>query len=275
MSIRGNTDCMESIRNDQSICSFEPSKATEHTNPFLYMISIPYEFTEAARNMMMQPDIEPNASNASKNHTPIPGIHEPSVDTGSHDTFDNSDDPDIILEGACILFVMKRILFARRPRNNFKHTLSSAFSTYQNQFLTDDTDFNIDIHEQCQSKIPFGFLSGFMNQNNLTMEPVTGNLRKTIDMIQERKKTGNYIVFCSLNSGYTHPSNKKLERNPYVKNHCVLFRNGYILCDYLCALKDAKLSIIKHIKITSGDMNTENTSQTSYISRIKSIYKVV
>jgi hypothetical protein len=187
-------------------------------------------------------------------------------------TYDNT---NVTVEGECILFVMQRLLFSRRPRHSFKHVLSKAFNEYQQKYLFDNTEFNIDIHEPVNSKIPFDFFATVLRTHEFTLEPIEGNLRKIIDNLQERKKTGNYIVFCTLNSEYTHPCNKKLEKNPYVKHHCVIFRNGYILCSYLCGLKDPKLSITKHIKVISNDFNTNNTSFTSYISKIKLMYKVI
>jgi len=264
------------IEDDTSLCTLDTNNFENTNDPFLFMISIPQDIKDA---LSTSPN-EPSGKDVDLSNTAFKNISQVDNHTQLQHAQYTPDsnvrvDTDVVVEGECILFVMQRLLFSRRPRHSFKHVLNQAFKEYQQKYLFDDTEFNIDIHEPVNSKIPFDFFTTVMQTNEYMLEPIQGNLRKIIDCLQERTKTGNYIVFCTLNSEYTHPCNKKLEKNPHVTDHCVIFRNGYILCNYLCRLKDPKLSITKHIKVISNDFNTNNTSPTSYVSKIKAMFKVI
>ena len=263
------------IDQDTSICTLSTNMATDHADPFMIMIPTDMIFSLSKNEDSPEKHIVPSTKSSSDFLNTFTHHDAYQTSSTSTNTMLTLHEDKNIIEGTSILFVMQRIVFARRPHKNFKHVLHSSLSEYKYIRLLDTSEFNIDLHEPGNSKIPFDFFLKFLKDRHLNTEHIQGNLHNIIESLQERKPTGTHIAICSLNSNYTHPSNKNLKKNPFVEHHCVIFRNGYILCDYLSHLKDAKLSIIKHLTITSGDMNVENTSPTSYISRIKAIYKVV
>ena len=265
------------IAQDSSICTLATNLVTDHTDPFMIMIPTDMILSLDKNEESQQKHMVPSTKSSSDFLNTFTHHHDANQtsSTSTNTMITLHEDKNIIIEGSSILFVMQRIIFARRPHKNFKHVLHTSLSEYKYLQLLDTSEFNIDLHEPVNSKIPFDFFLKFLKDRHLNTKHIQGDLRNIIESLQERKPTGTHIVICSLNSNYTHPSNKNLKKNPFVEHHCVIFRNGYILCDYLSHLKDAKLSIIKHIAITSGDMDVENTSQTSYISRIKAIHKVV
>lgn len=89
-----------------------------------------------------------------------------------------------------------------------------------------------------------------------------------IVQLEERSNT-TFMVFCELNESF---ESKKFTTVTCNTNHVVLIRNGMIHCTYLrkhdCPVK---LSVHKHLFITTDEFNTDNT-RNSYINRIKSIY---
>lgn len=91
-----------------------------------------------------------------------------------------------------------------------------------------------------------------------------------IDQLEYRSAT-TYIVFCELNEDFV---SSKYTNRTSSKRHVVLIRNGFIHCVFLREFnRPLKLSVHKHLFITSGDFGTDNT-RNSYIRYIKSAYVI-
>lgn len=168
-------------------------------------------------------------------------------------------------EGLCIMFVLKKIIFKRRPENSFDNDIISSLATstlFQGAICSDET----------RSNMNFDFFKNTLLKRNIAIHEIIQNLGDVYDELRMRTTADIYLVNCSLNQNYNHKSNKFGIKNPFVENHCVLFRRGNIICAYL---GDARLSLTKHLKITDNCFGVDNTSGCSYISNIKSIFKIV
>jgi hypothetical protein len=171
-----------------------------------------------------------------------------------------------IVEGHCIMFILKKIIFKRRPAYSFDNYIKTS--------LASSPVFQGEIHTNNQTKsiMNFEFFTNAIQERNISMTEVTHNLIDVYDELRLRTNDDIYIATCSLNEKYGHKSNKFASKNPVVKNHCVLFRRGNIVCAYL---ENTKLSLTKHLKITKPYFGLDNTSECSYISDITSIFRII
>ena len=91
-----------------------------------------------------------------------------------------------------------------------------------------------------------------------------------IDRLEDSAST-TYVVFCELNEDFV---SRKYTNRVSSTQHVVLIRNGFIHCVYLREFnRPLKLSVHKHLFITSNDFGTNNT-RNSYIKYIKSAYVI-
>jgi|TARA_Y100000389_G_scaffold23683_1_gene20355 hypothetical protein len=179
------------------------------------------------------------------------------MNTGEYDA-----DQEIIMEGTCISFSLKKIIFPRKPSYDFDDKLRN--------YLTDTESLFIKYDEKC--KISMKNYRQILLEKQIHLHEISEDLKMFYQKAKKRTNNAMYLVGCELNDKYSNKSNKFLKKNPNIKNHLVIFKRGNILCSYL---GEMKLSLIKHLKITCNQMNTTNTSSDSYISKIRFIYEIL
>ena len=171
-------------------------------------------------------------------------------------------DKQIVFKGTCVIYSLKKIVFSRKPRDDFEDDVRGYLTECGSLFSRYDT----------KCKITLENYRNILFSKNIILQNISGDLELFYKMAAKRTNDTMYLVSCELNDKYWNKSNKFLKKNPRVKEHLVIFKRGNILCPYLDTMK---LSLTKHLAITSNEMGTSNTSSNSYISSIDSIYEVV
>ena len=169
---------------------------------------------------------------------------------------------NIVFTGTCIMYSLKKIVFSRKPRDDFEDEVRCYLTERGSLFSKFDTTCKITLENYRH----------ILSSKNILLQNISGDLELFYKMAAKRTNDTMYLVSCELNDKYWNKSNKFMKKNPRVKNHLVIFKLGNILCSYLDTMK---LSLTKHLAITSKEMGTTNTSSNSYISNIDFIYEIV
>jgi hypothetical protein len=172
------------------------------------------------------------------------------------------EDKNITMEGTCISFTLKKIIFSRKPRDDFDDELRN--------YLTDTESLFVKYDKKC--KITLENYRMILSGKQIHLQAIGDDLKLFYKKASKRTNDVMYLVGCELNDKYSNKSNKFMKKNPFVKDHLVIFKRGNILCSYL---GDMKLSLIKHLTVTNDQMRCTNTSTDSYISKIRFIYEIV
>ena len=171
-------------------------------------------------------------------------------------------DQQIAFTGTCIIHTLKKIVFSRKPRDDFEDEVRCYLTESDSLFPKYDTKCQITLKNYRQ----------ILFSKKIILQNISGDLEIFYKMAAKRTSDKMYLVSCELNNKYWNKSNKFMKKNPHVKNHLVIFKRGNILCSYL---GEMKLSLTKHLAITSHEMGPMNTSSNSYISNIDFIYEIV
>jgi hypothetical protein len=172
------------------------------------------------------------------------------------------------IQGSCILFTLMKIIFSGKGRPP-----SASGFMFDIRFLVSKSYFGGNISSDFKhSFMTFGLFVDILVCKKIRFKKLNGDLNIFSDILNEKKNKRQFIVFCTLNSDYSHDRNKLIETNPSVEKHCILLKKGNILCPYL---GKTKISFVKHVKITKSSYNTKNTSINSYISNIKAVFECV
>jgi diaminopimelate epimerase len=158
-------------------------------------------------------------------------------------------DDQVVARGTAVPFVLNKLLFPRK--GSIKMTSAALKATTS-------------AHEFNEMTFKVEHIRMVLSNHSIQMTSVD------IHQLETRSRS-TYVVFCRLNPNFVSKKYSSCKQNPH---HVVMIRNGFIHCVYLREHnRPVKLSVHKHLFITSDEYDTDNT-RNSYISHIKMAYIV-